>query len=185
MGNSMIPNGVVYMKALILSGDDFDDQELFYPLNRLKEEQIGVTIASMNKGTITGKHGYSAKADLSFDEVDPEDFDILILPGGRAPEKVRLEAKALEITRHFFHENKPVAAICHGPQILISAGVLNQRRATCYITIRDDVKLAGARYEDKEVVVDGNLITSRRPEDLYAFGHELVKMIKFMGITHQ
>ncbi|MFZ3169386.1 MAG: DJ-1/PfpI family protein [Candidatus Methanoperedens sp.] len=134
------------MKALILSADNFEDQELFYPFNRLKEEGIIVKVASIKQG-------------------------------GKAPEKVRLEEKALEIARHFFRENKLVGVICHGGQTLISAGVMEGRKATCYIGIRDDIKCAGALYEDKEVVVDGNLITSRHPRDLYAFGRELVKKI--------
>ena len=166
------------MKALILSADNFEDQELFYPFNRLKEEGIIVKVASLKQGTITGEYGYSINADMTFNEVDPKDFDILILPGGKAPEKVRLEEKALEIARHFFRENKLVGVICHGGQTLISAGVIEGRKATCYIGIRDDMKCAGVLYEDKEVVVDGNLITSRHPRDLYAFGRELVKKIR-------
>lgn len=166
------------MKALIISADNFEDLELFYPLNRLKEEGVDVKIASMEKGSINGKHGYSANVDLTFNDVNPEGYDLLVISGGKAPEKVRLNEKALEITKHFFDRNKPVAAICHGSQVLISAGVAKGRKATCYIGVRDDLKVAGASYEDKEVVVDGNLITSRNPNDLYAFGKEIVKLIK-------
>ena len=166
------------MKALILSADNFEDQELFYPFNRLKEENIIVKVASMKHGIITGEYGYSIDVDMTFNEVDPEEYDILILPGGKAPEKVRLDEKALEIARHFFRENKPVGVICHGVQTLISAGVMEGRKATCYIGIRDDVKFAGVLYEDQEVVVDGNLISSRHPRDLFAFGRELVKNLK-------
>ncbi len=113
----------------------------------------------MKKGKITGEYGYSIDVDMTFGEVRPEEFDMLVLPGGKAPEKVRLEEKALEIARHYFRENKPVGAICHGVQTLISAGVIDGRKATCYIGIRDDLKSAGALYEDREVVVDGNLVT--------------------------
>lgn len=165
------------MKALILSADNFEDLELFYPLNRLKEEGVIVKVVSMKKGMITGEYGYSMEVDLTFDEVDPAEFDMVVLPGGKAPEKVRLEGKALEIAQYFFRENRPVGAICHGVQTLVSAGVMKGRKATCYIGIRDDLKCAGAIYENKEVVVDGNLITSRHPGDLYAFGRELVKKI--------
>ncbi len=157
----------------MLSADNFEDLELFYPLNRLKEEGIDVKVASIKKGTITGEYGYSANVDLTFNEVKPEDFDMLVLPGGKAPEKVRLEEKALEIARYFFRENKPVGAICHGVQTLISAGLMKGRKATCYIGIRDDLKSAGAHYEDKEVVIDGNLVTSRNPHNLHAFGREI------------
>lgn len=166
------------MKALIFGADGFEDQELFYPFHRLKEENVDVRVASMRKGTIVGKHGYSIDVDITFKEIDPAGFDILVIAGGKAPARIRLDEKALDITRHFFDENKPVAAICHGVQVLISAGVLEGRRATCYIGIRDDLKMAGAKYENSEVVVDGNLITSRHPFDLYAFGREIVKMIK-------
>ena len=166
------------MKALILSADKFEDMELFYPLNRLKEEGITVKVASMKKGAITGEYGYSIDVDMTFGEVKPEEFDMLVLPGGKAPEKVRLDEKALDIARYFFRENKPVAAICHGVQTLISAGVIEGRKATCYIGIRDDLISAGALYEDREVVVDGNLVTSRHPRDLYAFGRELVRKLK-------
>lgn len=152
--------------------------ELLYPLHRLKEENVDVKVASMKKGAITGKQGYSVDVDLTLDKVNAEEFDILILPGGKAPEKVRLEEKALELSRHFFRENKPVAAICHGVQTLISAGLVENRKATCYIGIRDDLKIAGALYRDEEVVVDGNLVTSRHPGDLYAFGRELVRVLR-------
>src|SRR5660397_249608 len=109
--------GGIALKALILSADNFEDQELFYPLNRLKEEDVIVKVASMKKGIITGEYGYSLDVDMTFDEVNPEEFDILILPGGKAPEKVRLEEKALEIARYFFRENKPVGAICIGHRL--------------------------------------------------------------------
>lgn len=165
------------MKVLVISADNFEDIELFYPLHRLKEEGVTVEVASMKEGAITGKHGYSIHVDLTLTEVKPEEFDMLVLPGGRAPERVRLEEKALEIAGYFFKENKPVGAICHGVQVLISAGVMRGRKATCFIGIRDDLKSAGARYEDKEVVVDGNLVTSRNPDDLYAFGRELVRKL--------
>ena len=165
-------------KVIIISTDNFEDLELFFPLHRLKEENIDVEIASIKKGLIVGKHGYHAHVDLTLTDTDPEKYDMLILPGGRAPETIRLDAKALEIVRHFFNENKPVGAICHGIQILISAKVVWLRKATCYIGIRDDLILAGAEYEDKEVVVDGNLVTSRSPDDLYAFGRELVKKLR-------
>ena len=105
------------MKALILSADNFEDQELFYPLNRLKEEGIIVKVASIKQGIITGEYGYSINVDMTFNEVDPKDFDILILPGGKAPEKVRLRKKCPnEIAQHFFRENKLVGVICHGGQ---------------------------------------------------------------------
>lgn len=149
------------MKALIISADNFEDSELLVPYYRLQEADIEVTVASMNRGAIKGKHGYEVTVNTALDEVDAEAYDILILPGGKAPAEVRKEAKALAIASSFFAQNKPVAAICHGPQILISADLLQARRATCYKSVADELKAADALYEDMEVVVDGNLITSR------------------------
>lgn len=102
---------------------------------------------------------------------------LLVLPGGRAPAAVRKEKAALDIARAFFARNKPVAAICHGPQTLISAGLMQGRHATCYRTVAEELKAAGAHYEDEEVVVDGNLVTSRQPSDLPAFLREMMRLL--------
>jgi protease I len=166
------------MKALIISADNFEDSELLVPYYRLKEAGAEVTVASMSRGIIKGKHGYEAVADKTLDEVNPDDYAILVLPGGKAPAAVRKEAKALEIARNFFAHGKPVAAICHGPQILISAGLLKGRHATCYTSVADELKESGALYEDREVVVDANLVTSRQPADLPAFMRETMKQIR-------
>lgn len=165
------------MKALIISADNFEDSELLVPYYRLKEVGIEVTIASLNCGAIIGKHGYEVTADKSLGEVINDNYTILILPGGKAPEALRKEPQALEVARNFFTHNKPVAAICHGPQILISAGLLKGRRATCYMSVANELKEAGALYEDLEVVVDGNLVTSRQPGDLPAFMRESMKLL--------
>ena len=166
------------MKALIISADNFEDTELLVPYYRLKEEGMEAEIASMHTGSIRGKHGYEVKVTATLNEVDPDACDILILPGGRAPEAVRKEKKALELARHFFEKKKPVAAICHGGQTLISAGLVKGRRVTCYKSVAPEMKEAGALYEDSEVVVDGNLITSRQPADLPAFMREIMKKLK-------
>lgn len=163
------------MKALIVSADGFEDSELLVPCYRLKEAGFEVTVASLRRGLIKGKHGYEVAVDKTLDEVVADDYGILVLPGGAAPSVVRKEAKALEIARAFFALDKPVAAICHGPQILISAGLLQGRRATCYESVADELKGAGAHYEDREVVVDGKLVTSRKPADLPAFLREMMK----------
>ena len=166
------------MKVLFLSADEFEDVELIYPLHRLKEEGHEVYVASFNRGKITGKHSYSVEAQLSFEEVDPDEFDALVLPGGKAPERVRLNEKAVAIARKFFEDGKPVASICHGPQILISAGMLKGRKGTSVITIRDDVRNAGAEWVDAEVVVDGNWVSSRHPGDLHAWMREFVRLLR-------
>jgi protease I len=167
------------MKALIISADKFEDSELLVPYYRLKEEGIEVVVASMSLGAITGKHGYEVPVDMTLNEVNSDDYAILVLPGGAAPAEVRKEPAALDITRDFFVKNKPVAAICHGPQVLISAGLLLGRCATCYKSVADELKEAGALYEDLEVVVDANLVTSRQPSDLPAFMRETMKQLGF------
>ncbi|MFH0932774.1 MAG: type 1 glutamine amidotransferase domain-containing protein [Nitrospirota bacterium] len=166
------------MKALIISADNFEDTELLVPYYRVKEEGIEVDIASMKKGKIKGKHGYEVEVDKTLKEVDPDEYAVLILPGGKAPEAIRKEKDALEIAKDFFRKNKPVSAVCHGPQTLISAGLLKGRHATCYKSVAQEMKDAGALYEDKEVVVDGNLVTSRQPSDLPAFLRETIKLLK-------
>jgi len=166
------------MKALFISADQFEDTELLVPLYRFQEAGIDVDIAWRRKGKITGKHGYEVVVNKSLDEVVPEEYDILILPGGKAPAIVRIEEQAIKITKAFFRANKPVAAICHGPQILISAGLLKGKRATSYATVAQELKDAGALYEDREVVSDGNLVTSRKPADLPAFMREIFKLLK-------
>lgn len=166
------------MKALIISADNFEDTELLVPYYRLKEEGVSVDLASMKKGSIKGKHGYEVEANKALKEINPDDYDILVLPGGKAPETVRKDKNAIEIAKHFFQRNKPVAAICHGPQTLITAGLLKGRHATCYKSVAPEMKEAGALYEDKEVVVDGNLVTSRQPSDLPAFMREMLKMLR-------
>jgi protease I len=165
------------MKALIISADNFEDSELLVPYYRLKEEGIEVVVASMSRGAIRGKHGYEVPVDMTLKEVNSDDYALLVLPGGAAPAEVRKEPTALDITRDFFVKNKPVAAMCHGPQILVSAVLLKGRRATCYMSVADELKEAGALYEDREVVVDGNLVTSRQPTDLPAFMRETMKLL--------
>lgn len=166
------------MKVLILSADNFEDSELLVPYYRFMEEDISVEIASMKLGTLTGKHGYTVEVDKLLDEVHADDYDLLLLPGGKAPAELRKQPAALEIARRFFAGNKPVAAICHGPQILISAGLMQGRRATCYSLVATELKAAGATYEDRELVVDGNLITSRQPSDIPAFMREIMRVLR-------
>ena len=168
------------MKALILAAEGFEDSELLVPLYRLREEGIKVDIAAPRKETFAGKHGYEGHADLSFAQLTASEYDVLVLPGGKGPEAVRLDERAVKATREIMTAGKVVASICHGAQVLISAGVLEGRQATCWKGIRDDLRLAGAEYLDQEVVVDDNLITSRQPGDLPAFCREMMKAIENM-----
>jgi protease I len=170
------------MKALILSADDFEDSELLVPYYRLLEAGYTVDVVAENTGVIHGLHGYEVHAVKSFADVDPKEYAVLILPGGKAPASVRKDPMANSIARHFFAGNKPVGAICHGPQTLISAGVLHDRRATCYRTVAKELQEAGALYEDSEVVVDGRLVTSRQPADLPAFMREVMKLLSLRGV---
>ncbi|MDA8325278.1 MAG: type 1 glutamine amidotransferase [Nitrospiraceae bacterium] len=163
------------MKILILSADGFEDLELLAPYYRFEEEGFTVDIASKKRGKIKGNHDYEVAATKGFDEVNPEGYDMLFLPGGKAATRVRKEDAALQLARHFIEKGKPVAAICHGPQILISAGVVSGKRMTCWPEVSRELKEAGAVYEDKEVVVDGNLITSRKADDLPFFMREVMK----------
>lgn len=165
------------MKALILSADNFEDSELLVPLYRLREAGYAVEVAAAARGSIVGKHGYAVPVDLSFAEVDATAYAVLVLPGGKAPAAIRHLPVVQAIARAFFAADKPVAAICHGPQTLISAGLLGGRRATCYRSVAEELQAAGARYEDREVVVDGRLVTSRQPDDLPAFMREVMRLL--------
>jgi len=162
------------MKVLILSADGFEDLELIYPWYRLRELGAEVVIAAPERRTITGKHGYVVKPTAGTGGHNPKSYDALVIPGGKAPEELRQDANAVKTAARFMESGKPVAVICHGVQVLISAGAVRDRRLTCWRGIADDARAAGAHWEDREVVVDGNLITSRMPEDLPAFCRELV-----------
>jgi len=173
------------MRALIISADEFEDTELLVPYYRLKEEGLEVDIASIKKGKIKGKHGYEVEVSKSVDEIEPDDYSILILPGGRAPERLKKENRVLDIVRHFFEKNKPVSAICHGPLVLASSGVISGREVTGYRATKEELIKAGAIYKDKEVVIDGNLVTSRQPSDLPSFLKETLRHLRaYEKIVH-
>lgn len=162
------------LHALIVSGDRFEDSELLVPKEELEAAGVAVDIASREKGSISGKHGHRVEAGLAVADADPERYDLLVLPGGKAPAVLRNDPSVLTFVRRFMASGKPVAAVCHGPQILQSAGVLQGRKATCYREVAGELEAAGADYRDEEVVVDGNLITSRSPKDLPAFTKEIL-----------
>jgi protease I len=166
------------MKALIISADHFEDSELLYPLYRLQEEGLQVTVASIARGKIHGKHGYEVVVDKALRDVEPGEYALLVLPGGKAPATLRKEAAAVAVAQDFMQSDKPVAAICHGPQLLITAGAMVGRRATCAPSVAEELQQAGALYEDQEVVVDGKLVTSRQPADLPAFMREMIRLLK-------
>lgn len=163
---------------MILSHNGFEDLELYYPYYRLKEEEIEFELASPVRDNIEGKHGYSIETERNIYHVKPESYDFLIIPGGDAPSKLVKKKTALKITTHFFEEDKPVAAICHGPEVLISAGVMEGRVATSHESVKEKLEEAGGDFRESGVVVDGNLITSRGPEDLPAFMKKLMEKIR-------
>lgn len=161
------------MKAIILSTDHFEDSELTEPLQQLEQAGVECDIASLQSGKIKGKKGAEVVAGMTLNEVNPDNYDLLLLPGGGAPANLRKSQRALDIAQHFFASNKLVAAICHGPQILVTADLLRGRKATCVDKISDELIEAGAQYLDAPLVIDDNLITSRHPGDL----HEFIKAI--------
>jgi protease I len=165
-------------RGAVLIAAKFQDEEGVEPVRFLREQGVDMVYVGLEKGALEGKNGReTVEVETTLDEVDPETFDFLYIPGGAAPETLRLDERALAFTRYFFETAKPVAAICHGPQVLISARVLAGRTLTCYAGIRDDVRLAGARYQDKPVVTDGNLVTSRVPGDIPALNQALVALL--------
>ena len=165
-------------KILMITVDKCDDSEVLYPYYRIIEEGFEPTIASLEKTVITAKYHFSIMADITADEINVSEYDALVLPGGMAPEKLRQNKAVLKAVKTFDDEKKPIASICHGQQILISAGILRGRKATCYPGIKDDLINAGSIYEDNCVVVCENLVTSRRPEDLPYFMKEFFNLIK-------
>jgi protease I len=165
------------MKALILVADGFEDLSLFLPWYRLREEGFEVKLAAPRMHAVTGSHGYQVEPDSTIHEVNPADYDLLLIPDGVCGERLRVREEAVDVTRTFIQDGSRVAAIGHGAQLLISAGVLDGRRVTCSPGIRDDVRAAGANYRDEAVVVDGNLLTGRGPDDLPAFAQGIMQML--------
>jgi protease I len=161
-------------KVAILVEDLYEDMELWYPAFRLQEEGAEVVLAGTGAKEYKGKHNYPAHVEADISNLSAEDFDAVIIPGGYAPDKLRRHAAVLSLVRDAFHRGTVVAAICHAAWVLISAEVVRGKRATCYYSIKDDLKNAGAQYVDAEVVQDGNLITSRQPSDLPAFCREII-----------
>lgn len=163
---------------LILVHDIYEELELHYPRLRLIEAGCQVTVVGEEKGAIyRGKYGYPCTADESFVSTDPANYDALVIPGGYAPDRIRRFTAALNLVSEIHEQNKPIAFICHGGWVPISARILSGKTVTGYVAIKDDLENAGAKYVDKEVVVDGNLISSRTPTDLPAFMRELIKKI--------
>ena len=167
-------------KVAVLVADGFEQVEMTEPRAALDREGADTKIVSVKSGQVQGMHhadkGDKFDVDLTLDDANPEDFDALLIPGGLMnPDTLRSTPKALEFTRHFFEEGKPVAAICHGPWVLIDAGVVRGRSLTSWPVIKTDVRNAGGNWVDKEVVVDNGLVTSRKPDDIPAFNRKMIE----------
>ncbi len=165
------------MTALILVADGFEDLSLFLPWYRLREEGVDVRLAAPYLHAVEGVHSYRVEPDHRVDEVNPSDFDVLIVPDGRAVEQLRQHEGAVGIVRTFLDDGSRVAVIGHGAQLLISSGSLDGRPVTCSPGIRDDVRAAGGVYRDLAVVTDGNLLTGRGPDDLPEFNRALCRLM--------
>lgn len=148
-------------RAVIITGPNFQDEEFTYPYYRLSEEGYSVDVATPDKVVVYGKYGVPAKPTIDTKDLKASNYDLVILPGGfEAPDRLRIRKEVLGFVKEMYESNKVVAAICHGPWICISAGIMKGKRATGYMSIADDIKNAGATYLEEDVVIDGNLITS-------------------------
>ncbi len=180
------------MRILIITGDAGEAQEIYYAKFRLEEEGWQVDIAAPERraflsvvhdfepgfDTYTEKPGYRVQADLALEDVIAERYDALVLPGGRAPEYLRNRPSAVAIVRHFMDAQKPIAANCHGPLLLIAAGSIQGKTLTCYPDLEPDVRLAGGQFVNQDVAIDGNLITVRGWPDNAPWMRELVRVLK-------
>ncbi len=170
-------------RVAILATNGFEESELKSPLDAMKKEGFEVHIVSEKKGTIkgwaNGNWSGEVNVDKTLDEVNPEQYNALVLPGGVLnPDKLRVNERAVQFVKGFFKAHKPVAAICHGPQILINADVVKGRNMTSFKSIKQDLINAGAKWEDSEVVCDEGFVTSRNPDDLPAFNAKLIEEVK-------
>lgn len=165
-------------KIICLIHDGFEDLELWYPVLRLREEGYKVYITG-EKANIkyTGKYGVPAVSDLAFSDIDCDEYDGLLVPGGWAPDKLRRYPEVLDIVRSINEMGKPIGHICHGGWVLISADILRGKRVTSTPGIKDDMKNAGGIWSDEPVVVDGNIVSSRKPQDLPEYMKAYIKLL--------
>ncbi len=168
-------------RACVLVEQQYQELEVWYPVLRLREAGCQVTMVGPEAGqTYPSKLGYPAKSDKAARDVSADDFDLLVIPGGFAPDFLRRHEAIVKLASAMAEQGKVVAAICHGPWLLCSTQALKGRKATCFFAIKDDVINAGAKYLDAEVVRDGNIVTSRKPDDLPAFMQAIGQALKEM-----
>jgi protease I len=164
-------------KVLLFAGPDFEDREMLYPYFRFLEAGAQVLVAGLGEKTYKGKCGIPIDTDGAYRDFVGQHFDALIIPGGWAPDKIRMDEAALQLVRDAMKQGAVVASICHGPWVLTSADVVRGRKVTSYKAIKDDLIHAGGLWVDEEVVIDGSLITSRTPFDLPAFCKAILQQI--------
>ncbi len=168
------------MKAVVFLEDFVEESEFLYPLYRLREAGFDTRIAAPERRTYKGKNGLPLKPEITLDEVDPQDLDLVFIPGGYAPDRLRRSPQVLGIVRTVYERGKPVVTICHGPWVLISAGLVKGKTVTGYFAIKDDLINAGARYTGNPVEKDGNLYTATDPRAM----PELFKtLLKDLGLA--
>ncbi|MFQ6064538.1 MAG: type 1 glutamine amidotransferase domain-containing protein [Candidatus Bathyarchaeia archaeon] len=166
-------------KVLVFVENGFEDRELMYPYYRFQEAGYKVDVVGPRaKATYNGERGLSIESNLGPKDVNIQDYAAIIIPGGRAPDRMRTNEGLVSLVKEASQKGKVIAAICHGPQLLIEAGVVKGKKATCYVSVSTDMRNAGGIYLDESVVVDGNLVTSRFPADLPDFCRETLKLLK-------
>ncbi|MDP3971221.1 MAG: type 1 glutamine amidotransferase domain-containing protein [bacterium] len=165
-------------RVAILVEDLYQDLELWYPFYRLREEGIKPVIVGIKKAhKYKGKYGYPVESDIDIKEAKIDEFDAVLIPGGFAPDLMRKNRDMIDFVKDMNTAGKLVASICHGAWMLASAGIIQGKKCTCYDAIADDIINAGGIYSDEEVVVDGNIITSRKPDDLPAFCQAIISKL--------
>lgn len=170
-------------RVLIVATDGFEEWELFGPRQILQERGAEVVLASLSRdpiqATVHDKPGKTITPDLTIDDASSDDFDALVLPGGvRNPDALRVHGDVIALIRRFAEQGKPVGAICHGPWLLIEADLVRDRTVTSWPSIRTDLRNAGAKVVDDSAVIDGNIVTSRNPDDVEAFTNALIDLIE-------
>jgi protease I len=165
-------------KIALLLDNDFEDSEFRVPFDRLRQAGHEVEVLGVERDTVKGKRGdEKVQIDALIAERSPDQYDALVIPGGFSPDHLRTDGDAVAFVKRFAAQDKPLAAVCHGPQLLIEAGVVKGRKLTSWPSVRTDLRNAGAEWVDREVVVDRQLITSRKPDDLEAFSTALLERL--------
>lgn len=166
------------IKVVIITGPGFEDPEVIVPYYRLLEEGFDVDVVTSNNLEVEGKHGYPIKPTIKFEELNASDYDAVVIPGGHeAPDRVRQVKEILKFVKSMHNAGKVVSSTCHGPWVLISAGIIKGKNATCYVGMKDDLVNAGSYYKNEPVVVDKNIITSDHPKNLGSWMRETIRAI--------